>query len=162
MKTAKLMIVNARDEHNKHRIGQIFDAQVLGRGRAKFKIIPRDGFPAYGINPVSDDEDLTIRVGFGPDDAIFHLRQVSKATKRKLLVRALKVIAKERGYTNAYVRRFGESANIGDWARKWADWYIDSRGEFNSCNTDWLHGTEHDPVNGHEWREFIQAEFDAY
>lgn len=162
MKTVKLMIVNARDEHNKHRIGQIFDAQVIGRGRSKFKIIPRDGLPAYGINPVIDDEDLTIRVGFGPDDAIFHLRKVSKASPRKLLVRALKVIAKERGYTNAYVRRYGECANIGDWARQWADWYIDKDGRFNSSNTDWLHGTEHDPVDGHEFREFIQAEFDSY
>lgn len=162
MKTVKLMVVNAREESCKRHIGEIFDAKVTGFNVKKFTIVPRDGFPAYSINPTIDDEDLTIRIGFGKDDAIFHLRKVSKATKRKLLVRALKVIAKERGYTNAYIRRFGESASVGDWARQWADLYIDSSGEFKSVNTDWLHGTHHDPVNGHEWREFIQSEFDVY
>ena len=161
MKTAKLMVVNASQAHNKHRIGQIFEAKEFNRGRSRFQIIPKDGFPAYSVNPVATDEDLTIRNGFGPDDVLFHLRRVSKASPRKLLVRALKVIARQRGYTDANIRKYGESANIGDWARQWADFYIDSRGVFNSCNTDWLHGTEHDPVNGHEFREFMESEFDA-
>lgn len=162
MKKVKLMVVNAKADHNKHWIGQVFEARAFKTGFSRFQIVSRDGFPAYSVNPLPTDEDLTIRNGFDDGDVMFHLRRVSKASKRKMLVRALKVIAKERGYTNAYVRRFGDSASVGDWARKWADWYIDSRGEFNSVNTDWLHGTEHDPVNGHEWREFIEAEFDAY
>lgn len=104
---------------------------------------------------------MTIRVGGEPENALFHLRKVSKASHRKLLVRALKRIAKQRGYTDAYIRKFGTFAGVGDWARSWADFYFNKSGEFCSTHTDWLHGTEHDPVNGHEWYEFIEAELDA-
>lgn len=77
------------------------------------------------------------------------------------MVRALKRIAKQRGYTDAYIRKFGTFAGVGDWARSWADFYFNKSGEFCSTHTDWLHGTEHDPANGHEWYEFIEAELDA-
>ena len=104
---------------------------------------------------------VTRPLGGEPEDVLFHLRKVSKASPRKLLVRALKRIAKERGYTDACIRKFGTFAGVGDWARAWADYYFNKSGEFCSVHTDWLHGTEHDPVNGHEWYEFIEAELDA-
>lgn len=163
MKNVKLMIVNAHATHQKKFIGQVFEATPRKRtsSRDRYQLVGRGALADYSVNPIETDEDLTIRVGTGPDDVLFHLRKVSKASPRKLLVRALKRIAKERGYTDAYIRKFGMFSGVGDWARSWADWYFDNDGNFNSVYVDWLHGTEHDPINGDEWRDFIEAEFDA-
>lgn len=161
MNTVKLMVVNAASEHERHLIGCVFDAVEVHKLLDTVHVIQCGRLNGYNVNPLDTDEDLTIRVGDKPEDALFHLRKVSKASQRKLLVRALKRIAKQRGYTDAYIRKFGTFAGVGDWARSWADFYFNKSGEFCSVHTDWLHGTEHDPVNGHEWYEFIEAELDA-
>lgn len=161
MKTVKLMVVNATRDRERHIVGCVFDAVEYGRYNERGYVIQGGYLNEYIVNPIDIDEDLTIRVGLGPDDILFHLRKVSKASPRKLLVRAMKRIAKERGYTNAYIRKFGTFAGVGDWARSWADWYFDKYGEFNSVYVDWMHDTEHDPVNGDEWRDFIESELDA-
>ncbi|WDQ26608.1 hypothetical protein phiKPNHS32_00068 [Klebsiella phage phi_KPN_HS3] len=161
MKTVKLMVVNAARERERHLIGCVFDAVEVHEPLGTVHVIQGGYLNEFIVNPLDTDEDLTIRVGGEPENALFHLRKVSKASQRKLLVRALKRIAKQRGYTDAYIRKFGTFAGVGDWARSWADFYFDKSGEFCSTHTDWLHGTEHDPVNGHEWYEFIEAELDA-
>lgn len=161
MKTVKLMVVNAARERERHLIGCVFDAVEVREPLGTAHVIQGGYLNEFIVNPIDIDEDLTIRVGSGPDDILFHLRKVSKASQRKLLVRALKRIAKERGYTDACIRKFGTFAGVGDLARAWADCYFNKYGEFCSTHTDWLHGTEHDPVNGHEWYEFIEAELDA-
>lgn len=161
MNTVKLMVVNAARERERHLIGFVFDAVEVKGSCGKIHVIQGGYLNEYIVNPIDIDEDLTIRVGSEPENALFHLRKVSKASPRKLLVRALKRIAKERGYTDAYIRKFGTFAGVGDWARSWADYYFNKSGEFCSTHTDWLHGTEHDPVNSHEWYEFIEAELDA-
>lgn len=160
MKTVKLMVVNATRDRERHLVGEVFKAVELKHGSSDY-VIQGGYLNEYIVNPIDIDEDLTIRVGFGADDILFHLRKVSKASPRKLLVRAMKRIAKGRGYTDAYIRKFGTFAGVGDWARAWADWYFDKYGEFNSVYVDWMHDTEHDPVNGDEWRDFIEAELDA-
>ena len=161
MNTVKLMVVNVARERERHLIGCVFDAVEVKESFGVIHVIHGGYLNEYIVNPLDIDEDFTIRVGDDPEDALFHLRKVSKASQRKLLVRALKRIAKERGYTDAYIRKFGTFAGVGDWARSWADFYFDKSGEFCSVHADWLHGTEHDPVNGHEWYEFIEAELDA-
>lgn len=162
MKTVKLMVVGASREHEKKLIGVVFEAIKCKYPDDEPYMTILDGYlNGYFVNPLDLDADLTIRTGPMPEDVLFHLRKVSKASQRKLLVRALKRIAKERGYTDAYIRKFGTFAGVGDWARSWADYYFNKSGEFCSSHVDWLHGTEHDPVNGHEWYEFIEAELDA-
>lgn len=161
MNTVKLMVVNATRERERHLIGCVFDAVKVYEPLGTLYVIRGGYLNDFIVNPLDTDEDLTIRVGFEPENALFHLRKVSKASQRKLLVRALKRIAKERGCTDAYIRKFGTFAGVGDWARSWADYYFNKSGKFCSTNADWLHGTEHDPVNGHEWYEFIEAELDA-
>lgn len=161
MKTVKLMVVNAARGRERHLIGSVFDAVEVKGSCGKIHVIQGGYLNEYIVNPIDLDEDLTIRVGPDDDHILFHLRKVSKASPRKLLVRALKRIAKERGYTDACIRKFGTFAGVGDWARSWADYYFNKSGEFCSSHMDWLHDTEHDPVNGDEWREFIEAELDA-
>lgn len=161
MSTIKLMVVNVARERERNLIGCVFDAVEEHEPLRTVHVIHGGYLNEYIVNPLDIDEDLTIRVGNDPEDVLFHLRKVSNASQRKLLVRALKRIAKERGYTDAYIRKFGTFAGVGDWARSWADYYFNKSGEFCSTHTDWLHGTEHDPVNGHEWYEFIEAELDA-
>lgn len=161
MNTIKLMVVNATRERERHLIGCVFDAIEVHEPLGKVHVIRGGYLNEFIVNPIDIDEDLTIRVGVEPENALFHLRKVSKASQRKLLVRALKRISKQRGYTDAYIRKFGTFSGVGDWARSWADYYFNKSGEFCSVHTDWLHGTEHDPVNGHEWYEFIEAELDA-
>ncbi|AEQ39238.1 hypothetical protein [Enterobacter phage F20] len=161
MNTVKLMVVNATQEKDRKYVGETFSAIKAWPFSGNDHEIITGSLKGYVVNPIDIDEDLTIRVGSGQDDILFHLRKVSKASPRKLLVRAMKRIAKERGYTNAYIRKFGTFAGVGDWARAWADWYFDKYGEFNSVYVDWMHDTEHDPVNGDEWRDFIESELDA-
>lgn len=161
MNTVKLMVVNATRERERHLIGCVFDAVEVREPLGTSHVIQSGYLNEFIVNPLDTDEDLTIRVCDEQEGVLFHLRKVSKASQRKLLVRALKRIAKQRGYTDAYIRKFGTFAGVGDWARSWADFYFDKSGEFCSVHTDWLHGTEHDPVNGHEWYEFIEAELDA-
>lgn len=161
MNTIKLMVVNVARERERQLIGCVFDSVEVHEPLGTVHVIKGGYLNEFIVNPLDTDEDLTIRVGSDPENVLFHLRKVSKASPRKLLVRALKRIAKERGYTDAYIRKFGTFAGVGDWARAWADYYFNKSGEFCSTHTDWLHGTEHDPVNGHEWYEFIEAELDA-
>lgn len=161
MKTVKLMVVNAASERERHLIGCVFDAVEVHEPLGTVHVIQGGYLNEFIVNPLDTDEDLTIRVGDDPEHALFHLRKVSKASQRKLLVRALKRIAKERGCSDAYISKFSTFAGVGDWARSLADYYFNKSGEFCSTHTDWLHGTEHDPVNGHEWYEFIEAELDA-
>lgn len=114
----------------------------------------------YVVNPMPFDEDLTVRCGEDRGDVMYVLQRISKASQRKLLVRAFKMIARHRGWTDAQVRKGGNFANIADWARNWADWYFDRNGSFVSTHTNWRYGTEHDPVNGEQWYEFAEAEID--
>lgn len=161
MNTIKLMVVNVSRERERQLIGCVFDAVKVHEPLGTVHVIQGGYLNEFIVNPLDTDEDLTIRVGGEPEDVLFHLRKVSKASQRKLLVRALKLQARDRGWTNSYIRKFGEFSGVGDWARAWADYYFNKSGEFCSTHTDWLHGTEHDPVNGHEWYEFIEAELDA-
>lgn len=162
MKTIKLMVVNAARERERRLVGCVFDAVEVREPLGTVHVIQGGYLNEFIVNPLDTDEDLTIRVGGEPEDVLFHLRKVSKASQRKLLVRALKRIAKECGYTDAYIRRFGECASVGEWARAWADWYFDKDGKFSATYIDGWHDTEHDPASGYEWQEFIEFEFDAF
>lgn len=113
MKTIKLMVVNATQEKDRKYVGETFSAIKAWPFSGNDHEITTGSLKGYVVNPIDIDEDLTIRVGSGPDDILFHLRKVSKASPRKLLVRAMKRIAKERGYTNAYIRKFGTFAGVG-------------------------------------------------
>lgn len=162
MKTVKLMVVNAARAREHHLIGCVFDAVEVKGSCGKIHVIQGGYLNEYIVNPIDIDEDLTIRVGPDADHILFHLRKVSKASQRKLLVRALKLQARNRGWTDSYIRNFGEFSGVGDWARAWANWYFDKDGKFSATYIDGWHGTEHDPASGYEWQEFIEFEFDAF
>lgn len=162
MKTVKLMVVGASREHEKKLIGVVFEAIKCKHPDGEPYMTILDGYlNGYFVNPLDLDADLTIRTGPMPEDVLFNLRKVSKASQRKLLVRALKLQARNRGWTDSYIRKFGEFSGVGDWARAWADWYFDKDGKFSATYIDGWHGTEHDPASGYEWQEFIEFEFDA-
>lgn len=162
MKTVKLMVVNATQEKDRKYVGETFSAIKAWPFSGNDHEITTGSLKGYVVNPIDIDEDMTIRVGSGPDDILFHLRKVSKASPRKLLVRALKLQARDRGWTNSYIRKFGEFSGVGDWARAWANWYFDKDGKFSATYMDGWHGTDHDPASGYEWQEFIEFEFDAF
>lgn len=162
MKTVKLMVVNATQEKDRKYVGETFSAIKAWPFSGNDHEITTGSLKGYVVNPIDIDEDLTIRVGSGPDGILFHLRKVSKASPRKLLVRALKLQARDRGWTNSYIRKFGEFSGVGDWARAWANWYFDKDGKFSATYMDGWHGTDHDPASGYEWQEFIEFEFDAF
>ena len=162
MKTVKLMVVNAARERERNLIGCVFDAVEVKDSKGDFHVIQGGYLNEFIVNPLDTDEDLTIRVGGDPENALFHLRKVSKASQRKLLVRALKLQARNRGWTDSYIRNFGEFSGVGDCARAWANWYFDKDGKFSATYIDGWHGTEHDPASGYEWQEFIEFEFDAF
>lgn len=162
MKTVKLMVVNANEPHRQKFIGQVFEATEYPKGyREQYGINGRDGFPNYSVNPIWSDEDLTIRVGMDDDGILYHLRKVSKASPRKLLVRAFKLYARHNGFNDADVKRVGHYSSVGEWARAWADMYFDKDGNFVSVYLDWRHNTERDPCDGDEWYEFADAEISS-
>lgn len=107
MNTVKLMVVNVARERERHLIGCVFDAVEVHEPLGTVHVIQGGYLNEFIVNPLDIDEDLTIRVGGGPEDVLFHLRKVSKASQRKLLVRALKLQARDRGWTNSYIRKFG-------------------------------------------------------
>lgn len=162
MKTVKLMVVNAARERERHLIGCVFDAVEVREPLGTVHVIQGGYLNEFIVNPIDIDEDLTIRVGPDADHILFHLRKVSKASPRKLLVRALKLQARNRGWADSHIRKFGEFSGVGDWARAWADWYFDKDGKFSATYIDGWHDTEHDPASGYEWQEFIEFEFDAF
>lgn len=161
MKTVKLMVVNATQEKDRKYVGETFSAIKAWPFSGNDHEITTGSLKGYVVNPIDIDEDLTIRVGSGPDDILFHLRKVSKASPRKLLVRAFKLYARYHGFTDASVKRVGSYASVGEWARAWADMYFDRNGEFVSTYLDWVHGTERDPCDGDEWYEFAESEIDS-
>lgn len=160
MNTIKLMVVNATQEKDRKYVGETFSAIKAWPFSGNVHEITTGSLKGYVVNPIDIDEDLTIRVGSGPDDILFHLRKVSKASPRKLLVRAFKLYARYHGFTDASVKRVGSYSSIGEWARAWADMYFDSNGEFISTYLDWAHNTERDPCDGEEWYEFAECEID--
>lgn len=161
MKTVKLMVVNATREKDRKYVGETFSAIKAWPFNGNDHEITTGSLKGYVVNPIDIDEDLTIRVGSGPDDILFNLRKVSKASPRKLLVRAFKLYASYHGFTDASVKRIGSYASVGELARAWADMYFDSNGEFISTYLDWVHGTERDPCDGDEWYEFAESEIDS-
>lgn len=162
MNTIKLMVVNVARERERQLIGCVFDAVEVHEPLGTVHVIKGGYLNEFIVNPLDTDEDLTICVGSDPENVLFHLRKVSKASQRKLLVRALKLQARERGWTNSYIRKFGEFSGVGDWARAWANWYFDKDGKFSATYMDGWYGTDHDPASGYEWQEFIEFEFDAF
>lgn len=161
MNTIKLMVVNVARERERQIIGCVFDSVEVHEPLGTVHVIKGGYLNEFIVNPLDTDEDLTIRVGSDPENVLFHLRKVSKASPRKLLVRAFKLYARYHGFTDASVKRVGSYASVGEWARALADMYFDSNGEFVSTYLDWVHGTERDPCDGDEWYEFAESEIDS-
>ncbi|WP_224154313.1 hypothetical protein, partial [Metamycoplasma hominis] len=86
MNTVKLMVVNVARERERHLIGCVFDAVEVREPLGTSHVIQGGYLNEFIVNPLDTDEDLTIRVGGEPEDVLFHLRKVSKASQRKLLV----------------------------------------------------------------------------
>lgn len=100
------------------------------------------------------DDDLVVRGIFG-EFARFEVAK--RKTDRKLVVRAMCVIARQYGWTDASVRRHGKYKTLKEWARDWADYYVDDNGELLHDISEYLE----DCSRGDAVREFMQAEIDA-
>lgn len=106
-------------------------------------------FDGYYLN-----DDLVIRGIFGE---FARFEEVKRKTDRKLVVRAMCIIARQYGWTDAGVRRHGNYKTVKEWARDWADYYVDDNGELLHDISEYLE----DCSRGDAVREFMQAEIDA-
>lgn len=100
------------------------------------------------------DDDLVARSIFG-EFARFEVAK--RKTDRKLVVRAMCIIARQYGWTDAGVRHHGNYKTVKEWARDWADYYVDDNGELLHDISEYLE----DCSRGDAVREFMQAEIDA-
>ena len=100
------------------------------------------------------DDDLVVR-GILGEFARFEVAK--RKTDRKLVVRAMCIIARQYGWTDAGVRRHGNYKTVKEWARDWADYYVDDNGELLHDISEYLE----DCSRGDAVREFMQAEIDA-
>lgn len=100
------------------------------------------------------DDDLVARSIFGE---LARFEVAKRKTDRKLVVRAMCIIARQYGWTDAGVRRHGNYKTVKEWARDWADYYVDDNGELLHDISEYLE----DCSRGDAVREFMQAEIDA-
>lgn len=100
------------------------------------------------------DDDLVVRGIFGE---FARFEKAKRKTDRKLVVRAMCIIARKYGWTDAGVRRHGNYKTVKEWARDWADYYVDDNGEILHDISEYLE----DCSRGDAVREFMQAEIDA-
>ena len=100
------------------------------------------------------DDDLVVR-GFQREFARFE--RAKRKTDRKLVVRAMCIIARQYGWTDAGVNRVGNYKTVKQWARDWAAFYTDEKGELQHDISEYLE----DYSRGDAVREFMQAEIDA-
>ncbi|QZE50459.1 hypothetical protein [Klebsiella phage vB_KpnS-VAC2] len=123
---------------------------------------PGDIITATRDSPFSDwcfdgycmDKDLVIR-GVNAEFATF--KKFKPKTDRKLVARAMRIIARQYGWTDASVRRRGNYKTVKEWARDWADYYVDDNGELLHDITEYME----DCSRGDAIREFMEAEIDA-
>lgn len=100
------------------------------------------------------DDDLVVRSIFGE---FARFEKAKRKTDRKLVVRAMCIIARQYGWTDAGVKRFGNCKTVKEWARDWAACYTDDNGELLHDISEYLE----DFSRGDAVREFMQAEIDA-
>lgn len=100
------------------------------------------------------DDDLVVRGIFGE---FARFEEVKRKTDRKLVVRAMCIIARQYGWTDAGVKRVGNYKTVKEWARDWAAFYTDEKGELQHDISEYLE----DCSRGDAFREFMQAEIDA-
>lgn len=100
------------------------------------------------------DYDLVVR---GTQREFARFKKAKRKTDRKLVVRAMCIIARQYGWTDAGVKRHGNYKNVKEWARDWADYYVDDNGELLHDISEYLE----DCSRGDAVREFMQAEIDA-
>lgn len=100
------------------------------------------------------DYDLVIRGVWGE---FARFKKARRKTDRKLVVRAMCIIARQYGWTDAGVRRHGNYKTVKEWARDWADYYVDDNGELLHDISEYLE----DCSRGDAVSEFMQAEIDA-
>lgn len=100
------------------------------------------------------DDDLVVRGIFGE---FARFEEVKRKTDRKLVVRAMCIIARQYGWTDAGVKRVGNYKTVKEWARDWAAFYTDEKGELQHDISEYLE----DYSRGDAVREFMQAEIDA-
>ncbi len=95
------------------------------------------------------DDDLVVRGIFGE---FARFEKAKRKTDRKLVVRAMRIIARQYG-----VKRVGNYKTVKEWARDWAAFYTDEKGELQHDISEYLE----DCSRGDAIREFMQAEIDA-
>lgn len=100
------------------------------------------------------DDDLVVRGIFGE---FARFEEVKRKTDRKLVVRAMCIIARQYGWTDAGVKRVGNYKTVKEWARDWAAFYTDEKGELQHDISEYLE----DCSRGDAIREFMQGEIDA-
>lgn len=77
------------------------------------------------------DDDLVVRGIFGE---FARFEEVKRKTDRKLVVRAMCIIARQYGWTDAGVKRVGNYKTVKEWARDWAAFYTDEKASFSTIS----------------------------
>lgn len=100
------------------------------------------------------DDDLVVGGIFGE---FARFKVAKRKTDRKLVVRAMCIIARQYGWTDAGVKRVGNYKTVKEWARDWAAFYTDKKGELQHDISEYLEYCS----RGDAIREFMQEEIDA-
>lgn len=113
-----------------------------------------DEFSCWYFDGYYLDDDLVVRGIFGE---FARFEKAKRKTDRKLVVRAMRIIARQYGWTDAGVKRVGNYKTVKEWARDWAAFYTDEKGEIQHDISNYLE----DCSRGDAIREFMQEEIDA-
>lgn len=111
-------------------------------------------FSYWHVDGYYMDHDLVVR---GIDGEFARFEKAKRKTDRKLMVRAMCIIARQYGWTDAGVKRVGKYKTVKEWARDWAAFYTDGKGDLQHDISEYLE----DFSRGDAVREFIKAELDA-
>ena len=148
MKTIKMRCVMSNS--SSFTLGEMVDTQI--NESSHLINVPSKGFATFSGWVTDTGADVH---GVGRIIASFRRKNIK--TDRKLIVRAMRIIARQFGWTDASVSRHGNYKTVKEWARDWADYYTDENGELLHDITEYLE----DCSRGDAIREFMQAEIDA-
>lgn len=150
MKTIKMRCVMSNSSSFK--VGEMVETQI-NEGSHLINV-PSKGFATFAGWVTDTGAEVH---GVGRILASFRRKNIK--TDRKMIVRAMVLIARNYGWKDSDVKRGGLYSSVKEWARAWADQYINIAGEFEHDLSD--HDYPADVSRGYAFYEFMLAEVEA-
>lgn len=150
MKTVKMRCVMSNS--SSFTVGEIVDTS--GIDGSHLINVPSKGFATF--SGWVTDTGVEVH-GVGRIIASFRRKNIK--TDRKMIVRAMVLIARNYGWKDSDVKRQGLYSSVKEWARAWADQYINKSGEFEHDLSD--HDFPGEVSRGDAFYEFMLAEVEA-